>query len=220
MIPIFAHGRELHSVFDLLGQDENHITYSIGWALSRCPAFTQRLVGHVLPSGGDMGSVEINLQRHDQDGGFTDIEIRSESLHIIVEAKKGWSLPTAAQLERYRPRFKDSTRKSLVAMSECSQEYATPLLPTDVRGVPVCHLRWKDVHGIASAAIAHETTAGKRLLNELLVYLEGVMTMQNLESVSDIKGLIGGPRGAGRAWDHPWPYVQRGQRVGQATVNG
>ena len=35
------------------------------------------------------------------DGGFTDIELRSSDAHVIVEAKRGWGLPSLGQLRRY-----------------------------------------------------------------------------------------------------------------------
>ena len=37
--------------------------------------------------------------------GFTDIEIRYERVHVIVEAKRGWTIHSAHPLESYRPRL-------------------------------------------------------------------------------------------------------------------
>jgi hypothetical protein len=37
MPDLLLHGREVKSIFNLLGQTENDITSSIGWALSRSP---------------------------------------------------------------------------------------------------------------------------------------------------------------------------------------
>ena len=38
MRPIHRYGREIDSVFDLLGRDENSLTFALGWCLSRVPA--------------------------------------------------------------------------------------------------------------------------------------------------------------------------------------
>ena len=41
---ITLRGREVNSIFDLLGSNENDITYSIGWVMSRSPSFLNAIV--------------------------------------------------------------------------------------------------------------------------------------------------------------------------------
>jgi hypothetical protein len=47
----------------------------------------------------------IDLQRHDEHGGFTDVEIVCKDVcHVIIEAKRGWTVPEQWQLETYAQR--------------------------------------------------------------------------------------------------------------------
>lgn len=39
-----SHGREIHSIFQLLGDKENDITLSISWVLAKCPEFLKDIV--------------------------------------------------------------------------------------------------------------------------------------------------------------------------------
>ena len=39
MIPLQLHGKEVTTIFDLLGRTENDMTYSLGWCLAQVPAF-------------------------------------------------------------------------------------------------------------------------------------------------------------------------------------
>jgi hypothetical protein len=100
-------------------------------------------------------------------------------LHVIIEAKRGWSLPTHDQLHLYTPRFQRSI-KALVAMSECTDEYARLHLRSPIDRVPVFHIGWEEV-----ARLAHPksgTHAEKRLLSQFRTYLARIVTMQKQES--------------------------------------
>jgi hypothetical protein len=178
--PIFIHGRELTSVFELLGSRENNITYSVGWALSHAPSFrslfSQRI--GLAKSAFD----EVRLQESGNDGGFTDIELLGDHAHAIIEAKRGWWLPTAHQFEKYAPRLNESARlhKRLVAMTDCSAAYAAAHhLPPDIEGSPLCHVAWRDVEALCDCGQTH---AEKRLLTDLRSYLRSVATMQATRS--------------------------------------
>jgi hypothetical protein len=39
MPELYLHNKQVESLFQLLGQDENDITYSVGWAMHKSPAF-------------------------------------------------------------------------------------------------------------------------------------------------------------------------------------
>jgi hypothetical protein len=184
MINLLLHGREVNTVFDLLGDKENDITYSVGWALAQSNAFVSHLMSAIFPKQRVGEITEIRLQHHGKEGGYTDIEITTESAHAIIEAKRGWTLPYKEQLTKYAHRFKDKSKSNaIVAMSECSPEYVRwSDLPADVKGVPVRHLSWKQVAKIAEDSRRSGTHVEKHLLDELIAYLQGLMTMQNQES--------------------------------------
>ena len=90
---LILHARSIQTVFDLLGHDENDMTAALGWGLARNAALFRGFVARVAIDS-DVPEVVVELQTHNEaDRGFTDIELRCPELHIIVEAKRGWSLP-------------------------------------------------------------------------------------------------------------------------------
>lgn len=182
MHTITLHGRELHSVFELLGDKEDDITKSLGWALSRSPEFMKGFLHHVIPVLTNPKAMGVNLQNYGRDGGFTDIEIRSQSFHIIVEAKRNWILPTRSQLEKYRPRFRDEVANIFVALTECSSDFAATRLPKSILGVQVLHVSWREIYQLTLESEARENQNGKRLLKDLRKYMRRIMSVQNQES--------------------------------------
>src|ERR1700730_1895608 len=150
MPELFLNRRKIESVFNLLGEKENDITFSIGWALSQSPCFLQRFLQAAFGKR-DRYRVErvvVSLQQFLKKGGITDVEIRDPNLHVIVEAKRGWELPSKGQLLKYVPRFRSMNAKErlLVTMSECSDEYARHFLVSSVSGIRVRHLGWTSVN--------------------------------------------------------------------------
>jgi hypothetical protein len=123
----------------------------------------------------------VRLQEVIPGAGRTDVEIEAGDLHLIVEAKRGWNLPSSDQLELYAPRFAPGRQPVIGVISECSAEFADPRLPAQAGGVPVDYLPWSRVVQIVrdvaeTGGVGH---AEKRLLRELLRYLKGVMTLQD-----------------------------------------
>lgn len=179
---LFLSGRKVESVFQLLGTKENDITYSLGWALAQSSSFRQLFLKRLLPHLQGLNVEQVSLQEHVKDSGITDVELIGHEVHVIIEAKRGWSLPTRAQLHRYAPRFQasESSVSALVAMSECTGEYARLHLPSQIDRVPVFHFSWAE-----AARLAHlksGTHAEKRLLSQFRTYLARIATMQKQES--------------------------------------
>jgi hypothetical protein len=178
------HGRRIDSVFSLLGEKENHITYSLGWALTRSPGFLRQFLGRAVGEwSGDDSGLSVLLQDSSPGSGITDIEIRSKDLHVIIEAKRGWELPSLAQLSRYAPRFgKVAATKiqRIVTMSECSQEYADHYLASSVAGIPLRHVSWRDLSHLTE--LTSGSHAEKRLMAELRNYMATIVSMQRQES--------------------------------------
>ncbi len=179
---LLLHGRRIESVFELLGRRENDITYSIGWALAQSAAFRTAVLQYVFKPAGDVAATHVALQQYAGQLGITDIEMRGPAVHVIVEAKRGWTVPSQGQLERYAKRLRsaDGRRVALVTMSECSREYATLHLPAKIGTAPVVHLAWRDVSDLARTK--RGTHAEKRLLAQLRTFLERVVEMQDQTS--------------------------------------
>ena len=207
MTELYLHQRKVDSVFQLLGEHENDISYSVAWALARCPSFLREFLRHVLDWGGAPNGTEIRLQQPETTGGITDIEIEvSDSFYLIGEAKRGWNVPSQEQLKKYaiRASFVASTAplKRLVVLSECSREYAELRLKSHVEGIPVVPVSWKDMVVLAEKALAEGSHAEKRLIRELIGYLGGITRMQNVHSnrVYVLSLASGTPPGWGISW--------------------
>jgi hypothetical protein len=187
MTELYLHRRKVDSVFQLLGEHENDISYSVAWALARCPSFLREFLRHVLDWEGAPNGTEIRLQQFETARGITDIEIEvGDGYYLIGEAKRGWNVPSQEQLKKYamRPSFLASAAplKRLVVLSECSRQYAELCLKTEVEGIPVVPVSWSNMVALAEKALAEASHAEKRLIRELLGYLRGIMRMQNVHS--------------------------------------
>ena len=184
MADLFLHGRQVRTVFDLLGDKENDITFSIGWALAQCDGFLTLLLKRLFAEE-DVGETQAVQLQQSGGSGFTDIEIITSHVHVIVEAKRGWGLPEdiEQQITRYARRFTESSRHSrLVVMSEAADYYALARLPQQVNGIPVHYLSWRAVAALAVEGQRASAHAEKRLLQELVSYFSGIMTLQNQTS--------------------------------------
>lgn len=179
---LFLHGRRIDSVFELLGRKENDITYAIGWALAQSPAFRTAILRRIFKTVRDLDVQRVALQQHASSLGITDIEIHGPALHVIVEAKRGWTPPSKEQLALYAQRLQPGSgnRTALVTMSECSPEHATLHLPAKIGTVPVIHLAYREVSKLAR--VKRGTHAEQRLLSQLRTYLERIMKMQEQTS--------------------------------------
>ncbi len=190
MAKLVLHSNEVQSVFQLLGHRENDISFSVAWALSKCPYFLREFLYSTVGWTKEPSRVEIRLQEHEGKRGFTDIEIElKDQFYIIVEAKRGWILPGAKQLKKYAKRksFLESRaprkKKCLVVMSECSKEYSKVYLGIEeIKGTAIKAVSWGEMAAMAKKSVPKSSNADKRLIKELLTYLRGLMTMQKIDS--------------------------------------
>lgn len=208
MSDLYLRKRLVSNVFSLLGDKENHITYSIAWGLSRSPQFLRHFIKEVINETVNPESVTISLQEHEAKAGVTDIEIRLPGeLHIILEAKRGWNLPGLKQLQQYanRESFKHSksARRLLVTLSECSSDYALRNLEAKyIEDIQVIHVSWRQVTTCARRAYKSGSYSEKQLLWGLETYLEGLMTTQKTDSNLVFVVSLGSdtPEGWGISW--------------------
>jgi hypothetical protein len=184
MADLFLHKRPVGSIFSLLGEDENDITYSIGWVLSRSPTFLRAFLNNVIGGNNryDADQFVVSLQEFHQNSGITDIEIRGADIHLIVEAKRGLEPPSERQLRKYVPRFRNTPakRKLIVTMAECSADYASHHLSSKLRTIPVRHVSWKEMSALSQ--FGGGSHAEKRMMEDLRNYLASIVTMQKQDS--------------------------------------
>jgi hypothetical protein len=198
MAELVLHGRPVSTVFDLLGRNEDDMTYALGWGLSRNARLLQAFAERVAPGALVDEPLVVELQEHDRaDGGFTDIELLSAELHVIVEAKRGWAPPGAWQLRRYEARFAQAARprQSLAVLTQNGAEAVIrhqlgPWKPPEPVTAHV--LGWTDVVDLARGRGG--PLPERRLAHELAAYLGGLADMRNTDSNSVyVVSLSGGP---------------------------
>lgn len=156
--------RPVESIFNLLGTKEDDMTYALGFVASRSPEFASGLVAAASGGSGDFTEGLVRLQEIDGDGR-TDVEIElADWFHGVFEAKRGPSLPTVRQLEKYTPRLRKrgSTCQRLIAVTNASQQFAAAQLAARVDGIPVVHLSWRAVRRVARAARRNESHPGTK----------------------------------------------------------
>lgn len=175
------HNRKIGSIFSLK-QDENSATFALGWALTKCPGFFVSFMKDIADTSFNTENVLIQLQSHGEDNGYTDIEIICEpDIHVIIEAKKYWQIPTETQLKKYASRFKRANaRQILVTLSAASSDYANGKLPREIDGVPIIHRSWADIQKLAMTSFKKTKSFQDKLwLHELEKHLRGYVAMQD-----------------------------------------
>jgi len=184
---LHRYGEPVESVFQLLGERENDMTANLGWALSHVTPFLNEVL-RILRIDAPAGDVSINLQEREEGGGITDVELYSRAgIYVVIEAKRGWILPTEYQLQCYarRKQFADSEIpiKRIVVLSECSLEYVTAHdYPVAIEGIPVVTLSWRRIVMCATDVENRCSYTGRRLIRELVKYLGRTTTMQHHKS--------------------------------------
>jgi len=172
------------SVFGLARSDENSATFALGWILKESPSFRSLFVEAIFNIDFETSSCAISLQRHDEDRGFTDLEIQSASaFHVILEAKKGWTVPSLEQFGRYIPRLVASaaTSKKLVSVSAAKQYFAALNLPSRLDGFEIIHFSWHDLQRLATDALSKTRKLEERLwLREFVKHLNGFAAMRDV----------------------------------------
>ncbi|KRF11031.1 hypothetical protein ASH02_19535 [Nocardioides sp. Soil796] len=183
------------SVFSLLGRNENDLTAALGWTLRSSPKFLAALTGALSPAP-QARTTRIDLEVSDQ-LGRTDLELHGADHAIVIEAKRGWLLPTVTQLETYASRCGSAPIAHLVTLSDCSPDWAQMHLPAIVGEVKVTHLPWSVVG--ERLASARRTSAGhERLwLDQLDIYLKEALRVVEVNNAEAYCVVISNDRPGG-----------------------
>lgn len=185
---LVLHGGEISNIFDLLGRDENGLTYALGWNLANNRELLKIFVSKIADKSYQCGDErsEVRLQEYgEKDRGFTDIELLiDKDLFIIVEAKIGWTLPEKEQLDKYSSRFADhrTYKKRLVVISECRKEYAEQELEKLKSKIPIKYMSWRVVLSLVEKASARSNNYQKKMLYNMSKYFKKVIQMQRRDS--------------------------------------
>jgi len=171
-------------MFEILGEDENDLSYSLGYVLSQCPLLLKLLVKRIYGKLKFSNAI-IKMQENAKDKGYTDFEINLDNKYLfIIEAKKGWNLPTTKQLKRYLPRFREfnKRKRKFLILSDCSEEYFKQNFPDSLYNVAIQSLMWADLLDMVHEVYPKVSNKEKTLLSQLNIYLNEVVVMENQES--------------------------------------
>jgi hypothetical protein len=116
---LFKNARPVKSIFGLLGYDENAFTFALGYTLQQSTHFMQNILNILNIKGlrkSTLNKAEIYLQKYDENsegGGRTDLEIIIKNrLHLILEAKVNFNIPSIEQCIKYVDRLQNTLRNS------------------------------------------------------------------------------------------------------------
>jgi hypothetical protein len=181
-VTLTVHGSETANVFRLLGADENSATFALGWLLNHSLHMRRLLVGAVFNKPQDVKECVIALQKHSLDGGYTDIEVQAGNRwHFVLEAKRGWDVPSRRQLAQYSTRLKrtQTAVQRLVTVSAADRTFAAEHLPRRIDGIGVSHFSWTDIAQFAKRAQALARGFEERLwLRQFAQHLKEYVSME------------------------------------------
>lgn len=208
MIDLYVYGRKTNSIFDMLGTKENDISYAIGLGFSKAPQFLKLYLETIGVRSIKLDSIKIKLQEFETSKGFTDFEIEQEGEFIvIIEAKKGWAYPSQQQLDKYssRPSFINfaAKTKKIVVFTESKKDFTQAhfhIKRSNSFEVEVTF--YKQLWEIAQKAKANSSNYEKRFLDELINYLEQLMTMKNIHS--NLVYVVAVSSGQVKGWEISW----------------
>lgn len=172
---VTRHGREVTSAFDLLGRDENDLTAAFGYTLARSARLFATIIAHLLPEGA-ASRAQVRMEVRGE-GGRTDLEIDTGTHLLVIEAKRGWGLPSNEQLSKYAGRIKARGAGLLVTLSDASANWAAASLPTQVDGVAVMHLPWSVVRQALEIALVDAGGRERMWLEEFHEYFRKAVTV-------------------------------------------
>ena len=189
MPTLLLRNRPVDSVFELIGRNENSLTFALGWCLQEAPT----LLSSIATSLGLADPVEqetsVLLQEFGGKHGFTDVEVRDPGRQFwILEAKVGFLPPGRDQLQKYADRLnarKDQGAKPVlvvVAQSDRRDVMLQKSVPLAIAGIPVLVLSWGQLLRCCRQAHAQASNYGKRALAQLEIFVRKVLLMRDQES--------------------------------------
>lgn len=188
MTDLYIFDNKVESIFQLLGQKENDISYSVGYSLAHCGQLLDNFLQHIKIRPSQPDKIKIKLQTHEKDKGFTDFEIIQEGqFHLIVEAKRGWTFPTDTQLNKYASRltFQNSTAtdKRIIIFNESTPAYTKAHFNgTAINSFPVQVISWQTIQRLTDSSIKRGRDIENNILRNLNKYLNKISTMQKIDS--------------------------------------
>lgn len=181
---LFLHNHQVSTIFEAFGVKENDLATSLAYVFSKSPSLTRLFIKKFYRKRLAWSDVSIKIQER-EDKGFIDIEITVDNeLRVIIEAKKGWAIPSPEQVKKYLSRLSGfhPQKRFFIVLSDCSREYIKSSLRESYYSVPVKFIQWKVVADLIAQAYSNGSNVEKFLFREMLAYLAKEVQMENAES--------------------------------------
>jgi hypothetical protein len=181
--------KEINSIFQLLGENENDISYSIGYTLANSPSFLKVFLSKTMPQFEivDFQKVRIKLQNFEKKHGFTDFEVFSYGeFCLIIEAKKGFNFPTEYQLRTYcnKPTFKTfEGRKRIIVFTDSNRAVIDRFFKLkEIDDIEIQVISYREIYSMLNDCYSNGNNIEKHLNTQLKSYLKQIITMQKIDS--------------------------------------
>ena len=172
----------VRSIFRLAGNDEDALTFALGYLLAHDPAFCAQVMRkfRIAPPKALNAGYSVYLQEVTAPGyGRRDIVITTDEVRIVFEAKIGGAAPTAKQLLKYAAELNlwEQTHKTRAVVALTQVELVAPTVDTvsaelAKSGISFYKIQWHEVIDL----ILRHTPSGdsdtlKYLFNEFIRYV-------------------------------------------------
>jgi len=143
-LPLFLHGKQIFSEYQLIGSDENALTFALGHCLSRDRKFLSAFLKRCQFKG-VTSDAEIHLQKKERDLGIVDLEIIiHDRLQLIAEAKVGGGYPAVDQIRKYIKRLNRGIESKVIVLTKATDEKTKSSLKHQF-GKHIGFLTWSDI---------------------------------------------------------------------------
>ena len=173
-------GRTVQSIFRLIGNDEDALTYALGFLLARDPDFCVKVLRLCIPKVPRRlrDAYTVHLQEvTDRRFGRRDIVIEAANLRVVLEAKIGTSEPTVGQLLKYADEdslWEKFNTKAVVALTQVELQSSTldkAHSKLSDKGITCSAVQW---HQIIELALDHtpsdDSEVSRYLFDEFVRY--------------------------------------------------
>lgn len=204
----------IQSIFRLVGNDEDALTYALGFLMAYDYEFCQKVVSltGVGPRSSPKSGYSIHLQEVTGRGsGRRDIVIESDQVRIVLEAKIGDAIPTTKQLLKYAKEkrlWKQFKTRGIVALTqvelpETTRDEVSKVLSK--RDISLSTVQW---HEVIHLALKHKPSdnseVGRFLFHEFIGFIRGNYRMNYYDAEVLVKNV--NPANA-EVFTEGWMYV-------------
>lgn len=179
VLPLFIHNKKIFSDYQLIGRDENALTYALGHCLSLDREFLSSFLRRCQfksVTRATVGHAEIHLQKGKQEAGIVDLEIFiPDRLQLIVEAKVDEGYPTTNQIQTYVKRLDRGLESKVVVLTKITDEKIRNSLRHQFKK-KIGFLAWSDIMELSQNLAEHDDSTFQ--LQDFSAFMEEVYAMR------------------------------------------